>query len=491
MTLHVLTWNAMRCTILLMPRDFTHGRFPPRKINKNTVGGKMPLAFKIVGTVFLLFWMSMPTRALVEMLSKEKLASLRGTPFPAAIMILIMAIFPIAGLAGLISIWRRRDPAGQPAEESPLSSEMPPVQPPAEKASSQRLGVASFILPLFGIIFIAIGVFAGKVQLDKILAQRAINWQTTTGTVLSSEVRHKDKGYGAYVSYHYVIDGKTFENDKLSPTEFTTSQRSDIVRHVAKYKPGADVTVHYNQANPSESLLEPTGAMEYAWLLFPIPFILFGLVALFFGVRILLPPRTSQSFDTPLTGLKLKRTGGELGAKILFTCMWCVFSFVFTTIWFTASGDFSWTKDYWTFDKFFVPLFPLVGIGFIISCVRDAIRRARTGRYEVEIACDRLRPGARVQVTYKFNGDASRLKHVVFSLTQQSMAMQRSTGTMRMSGGSPMESKDVVCTIDDPMRAQYGTFTMTIPAAIDSPRIVWRLVVKYAGITDTFRLDVG
>ena len=282
----------------------------------------MPLAFKIVGTVFLLFWMSMPTRALVEMLSKEKLASLRGTPFPAAIMILIMAIFPIAGLAGLISIWRRRDPAGQPAEESPLSAEMQPQ------------ACATF-----------------------------------------------------------------------------------------------------------------------------------------------------QSFDTPLTGLKLKRTGGELGAKILFTCMWCVFSFVFTTIWFTASGDFSWTKDYWTFDKFFVPLFPLVGIGFIISCVRDAIRRARTGRYEVEIACDRLRPGARVQVTYKFNGDANRLRHVVFSLTQQSMAMQRA--------GSPMESKDVVCTIDDPMRAQYGTFTMTIPAAIDSPRIAWRLVVKYAGLTDTFRLDVG
>ena len=330
MALDVLTWNAMRCTILLMPRDFTHGRFPPRKINKNTVGGKMPLAAKIVGTVFLLFWMAMPTRALIEMLSKEKLACLREAPFPGVIMILVTAIFPIAGLAGLISIWRRRAPTGQSAEESPLSAEMQPQ------------ACATF-----------------------------------------------------------------------------------------------------------------------------------------------------QSFDTPLTGLKLKRTGGESGAKILFTCMWCVFSFVFTTIWFTASGGFSWTKDFWTFDKFFVLIFPLVGIGFIIFCVRDAIRRALTGRYEIEIACDRLRPGARVQVTYKFNGDTSRLKHVVFSLTQQSMAMQRSTGTMRMSGGSPMESKDVVCTIDDPMRAQYGTFTMTIPAAIDSPRIAWRLVVKYAGITDTFRLDVG
>ena len=476
-----------------MPRDFTHGRFPPRKISRNAVGGKMPLAFKIFGTVFLLFWMSMPTKALVEMLSNVKTAFTSGASVLFVATFLVMSLFPIAALAGLVSIWwpRNKGAATDSDPRTPMTAKASTEPIFIEESSKRRLSLASFILPLFGTIFIAIGVFAGKVQLDKILAQRAINWQTTTGTVLSSEVRHKHKGYGAYVSYRYVVDGKTFENDKLSPTEFTTSQRSDIVRHVAKYTPGAEVTVHYNHGNPSESLLEPTGAMEYAWLLFPIPFILFGLVALFFGVRILLPPRTSQSFDTPLTGVKLKRTGGDSGAKILFTCMWCVFSFVFTTIWFTAAGDFSWTKDYWTFDKFFVPIFPLVGIGFIISCVRDAIRRALTGRYEVEIACDRLRPGARVQVTYKFNGDTSRLKHVVFSLTQQSMAMQRSTGTMRMSGENPMESKDVVCTIDDPMRAQYGTFTMTIPAAIDSPRIAWRLVVKYAGITDTFRLDVG
>ena len=473
-----------------MPRDFTHGRLPPKRPTRDAVGGKMPLGGRIVGTVFLLFWMAMPTQALVEMLSKEKLASLRGAPFPAVIMILIMAVFPIAGLAGLISIWRRRDPAGQSAEESPLSSEMPPVQPPAEKASSQRLGVASFILPLFGIIFIAIGVFAGKSQLDKILAQRAIVWQTTTGTVLASEVRAVDDGYGPHVSYRYVVDGTTFENDKLSPTEFTTSLRANIARHVAKYKPGAEVTVHYNRANPSESLLEPVGRTDYAWLLFPIPFILFGLAMLFFGMKILLPPRQTQSFDTPLTGLKLKRSGGDFGQKLFFTCFWCVIAFTAAPIWFATSGDFSWTKDYWTFDKFFFLLFPLVGIGFVISCVCDVIRRARTGRYEIEIACDRLRPGARVQVTYKFNGDASRLRHVVFSLTQQSMAMHRSTDTMRMSGGSPMESKDVVCTIDDPMRAQYGTFSMTIPPAINSPRIAWRLVVKYAGLADAFRLDV-
>ena len=63
------------------------------------------------------------------------------------------------------------------------------------------------------------------------------------------------------------------------------------------------------------------------------------------------------------------------------------------------------------------------------------------------------------------------------------MAMQRAE--------NPLKSTVIVHEIADPMRAQSGTFIMTIPPAIDSSNIAWRLVVKYAGITDAFRLDVG
>jgi hypothetical protein len=469
-----------------MPSDFTHGRFPPNKFIKDVAGGKVPLVFKIVGTVFLLFWMSMPTKALIEMLSKEKLGNLREAPFPAVIMILVTAIFPIAGVAGLFTLWRGRLPVGKPDEEtsSPVETKSASPMPMTEADVPRRqLALANCILPLFGLVFLLVGGFVARAQLLRIMHQHSIEWQTTTGTVLTSEVRDEDGGhYYPHVSYRYVVDGKTLVNDKLSPTEYTTSVHSDVVRHAAKYKPGADVTVHYNRANPSESLLEPAGKTEYAMLLFPLPFILFGLIALFFGVKILLPPRQTQSFDTPLTGLKLKRTGGGFGQKLFFTCFWCVLTFTFATIWYSTSGDFSWTKDYWTFDKFFMLIFPLIGIGFIISSVREAIRRARTGRYEIDIACAGLRPGARVQVSYRFDGDATNLDRVVFSLEQTSMAMQRAE--------NPLKSTVVVHEIADPMRAQSGTFVMTIPPAIDSSNIAWRLVVKYAGITDAFRLDV-
>ena len=385
------------------PMDFSHGQFPRNGFVKAVQGGRIPMVFKIVGTVFLLFWMSMPTRALIEMLSKEKLAHLREAPFPAVFMILVTAIFPIAGLAGLFSLWRGRLPVGKPDEEASSPVETKPASPTLmteAEVPRRPLALANCILPLFGLVFLLVGGFLARAQLLRIMDQT-----------------------------------------------------------------------------------EPAGKTEYAMLLFPLPFILFGLVALFVGVKSLLPPRQAQSFDTPLTGLKLKRTGGNFGQKLFFTCFWCVLAFTFTTIWFSTSVGFSWTRDYWTFDKFFVLIFPLVGIGLIISCVREAVRRARTGRYEVEIACDRLRPGARVQVNYRFIGDAAQLDSVVFSLEQRNAVIQRAE--------NPMKSTIVVHEIADPMRAQAGTFTMTIPPAIDSSRIDWRLLVKYADLVDTFLLDIG
>lgn len=465
-----------------MPDDFKSGRSSSGARRKGA-GRLMPLVFKIVITVFILFWMAGPTMALLKMLSGKELPDLREMPIPFLIAILVAAIFPIAGLSGLFSIWRRRGKDPRKEKDPPFSIEPPPT-PPSDAMPKRRLSLANCILPLFGTVFLLIGGFVVSMMLRQIMDQHSIEWRTTTGTVVASEVRSNNngRGYSPHVSYRYVVDGETLTNDKLSLTEYSSTVRSDVVRHAAKYQPGAEVAVHYNLADPSESLLEPVGTTEYVLLFFPCLFILFGLLALFFGVKILLPQRPVQSFDTPILGVKLKRSGGDFGAKLLFTCVWCVFTFSFAAVWFTLSGGFSWTWDYWTFDKFFVLVFPIVGIGLAVSCVRDAVRRSRTGRYEIEIACDRLRPGARVQVTYRFNGDATRLDRVVFSVVQQSMAFQ--------PAGSQQESSRIVHEITDPLRAQSGTFAMTIPDAIGSPRISWRLVVKYADVTNTFRLDV-
>ena len=50
---------------------------------------------------------------------------------------------------------------------------------------------------------------------------------------------------------------------------------------------------------------------------------------------------------------------------------------------------------------------------------------------------------------------------------------------------------DKVWSVDDQARAQDGTFVFTFPNTVIAGRIIWRLTVKYRGLTDTFRLDVA
>ena len=171
---------------------------------------------------------------------------------------------------------------------------------------------------------------------------------------------------------------------------------------------------------------------------------------------------------------------------VAFAVVWCAISFTVAAQWFASRGPFSWTWQFWTFDAFVVLPFPVAGLFFAVFSARRVLRRLRTGRYEVEISCDRLRPGARVQVAYRFRGDASRLRHVVFAVEQQNIAYRPTS----KGGGDPYaKRRDTVWSADGRV-VQQGTFVFTLPPRIEGRRIAWRLVVKYARLTDVFRLDV-
>ena len=319
---------------------------------------------------------------------------------------------------------------------------------------------------------------------------RLVAWQQTAGTVLSCEIKaHHGKSttYSPYVTYRYSVNGREYENDELSKSTISIGDRAAVVRHAARYRLGADVQVFYNPDAPAESFLERGGISHYVLLIvFSLLFAGAGVVMLTSGLRVLLPRGGVPSYETPLTGLRLKRTAGEETERVAFAVVWCVFTFSMAATWFASTGPFSWTWQFWTFDKFLVLLFPVVGIFLAVSSARKVLRRLRTGRYEVEISCDRLRPGARVQVAYRFHGDASRLRHVVFAVEQQNVAY-RSTPA---DGGNPYaKRRDNVWSADGRV-AQQGTFVFTLPPRIEGRRIAWRLIVKYTRLTDVFRLYV-
>ena len=413
----------------------------------------------------------------------------RESPFDKRVLLglFIMCLLLCIGCGLLYATWHRKSPV--------RSDALPAADPSSPDAMQQgktfRPALADFVVPAFGMIFLLVGIILGGCEARSILHNRLVAWQQTAGTVLSCEIKADHHGrtttYSPYVTYRYSVGGREYENDELSLSKTSISDHAAVVRHAARYRSGAEVQVFYNPGDPAESFLERSGISDYAIsAVFSLLFAAAGAFALRCGLRVLLPRGGVPSYETPLTGLRLKRTAGEETEMTAFAVVWCAATFSFSAKWFASSGPFSWTWDFWTFDKFLALLFPVVGVFLAVSSTRRVLRRLRTGHYEVEISCDRLRPGARVQVAYRFRGDASRLRHVVFAVEQQNVAYRPTPE----DGSDPYtKRRDNVWSADGRVVPQ-GTFVFTLPPRIAGRRIAWRLIVKYARLSDVFRLDV-
>jgi hypothetical protein len=117
----------------------------------------------------------------------------------------------------------------------------------------------------FGISFILRGVRRRK------MAALSLQWPVTDGKIeaaaVKTEMRHDAQGarmnvYIPEARYAYKVDGKQYEGNVIRPgiEQFGYSVIAAAQAHVALYKTGATVPVHYDPADPSVAVLE---ASEY------------------------------------------------------------------------------------------------------------------------------------------------------------------------------------------------------------------------------------
>lgn len=119
------------------------------------------------------------------------------------------------------------------------------------------LGTSIFLL-----IFIAIGVgfslWGWSVLQD---ARASESWPTTSGEILSSNVRVDDDDEGTSyfgdVSFRYVVNDKVFTSDNVSFGQYGSGNRSHAEGIVARYPVGGQVTVYYDTNEPQTAVLEP------------------------------------------------------------------------------------------------------------------------------------------------------------------------------------------------------------------------------------------
>jgi hypothetical protein len=92
-------------------------------------------------------------------------------------------------------------------------------------------------------------------------AQDSLEWPTTKGIVILSEVKTDESNesviYKTNIHYKYTLKSQDYFSDRVS---FGWPEYSDIEQAktaVKKYKQGQNINIHFNPANPSESVIEP------------------------------------------------------------------------------------------------------------------------------------------------------------------------------------------------------------------------------------------
>lgn len=161
-------------------------------------------------------------------------------------------------------------------------------QQPRQKALSvdqgkSLSGLAGCFGYAFGFIFSSMFFGMGSLFLWLILLQplwqivSARSWQPTPCTILSSKVEGNDT-YRVAIEYDYEYAGQRLTGNRYSFSMGSTSGRKGKEKVVARYPVGAEAVCYVNPFRPQESVLHRGLFADLWWGLFPIPFMLVGLV---------------------------------------------------------------------------------------------------------------------------------------------------------------------------------------------------------------------
>ena len=134
--------------------------------------------------------------------------------------------------------------------------------------------ITDLVFLIIGILFLTIGIRNIK------MAKACEDWPSVQGTIVSSYVerssggRRSSGGYYPRVRYNFFLDGKYFENKRISFISQKKSSRAKAEVIASEYKKGQSVEVFYSPKNPEHSVL----VKEYSKGIYLLP--AFGLGAL-------------------------------------------------------------------------------------------------------------------------------------------------------------------------------------------------------------------
>lgn len=177
---------------------------------------------------------------------------------------------------------------------------------------------------LFGIIFLmtGIGIFSALAVPGLLNGIAARGWVSTDAELLEARVHvsggHKDSLYQAQARYRYRVDGRLYENDRVS-IHGINDNIGDFQQQLGQALAEAfaqkhRVQVWYDPANPAKSVLNRE--MRWDLLAFESMFLLlfggFGLGAILLARRVHRASLTAAAWEYPAGGL----TGGRMSNRL-------------------------------------------------------------------------------------------------------------------------------------------------------------------------------
>lgn len=367
-------------------------------------------------------------------------------------------------------------------------------------------------LGLFFSVFLTFGVvatysFAVKPWAD---VWRARSWVAVPCLILSSEVK-ENRGsdsttYSVAIAYTYDVDGHTYEGNRYDFTKGSSSGRKGKVAIVKRYREGAEMVCYVNPQNPAESVIERSKVRDWGFGLIPLVFALIGgggVLFAIFGQRkqaVAGGDFRSQEFrgawraggkadafdGVAETGsVELKPAGtrvGKLVGMVFFAAFWNGIVSIFVV---NVLGDFAGGGVVrWVFLIFLLP-FIAIGLFLIGLIVRFTMELANpVPRLTVNRRA--LAPGETLEVSWRFDGRARRLKSVRLFLEGREEATYR-------RGTDTRTDKEVFATLEIASAEGFksgepGSARLRLPERLmhsfqaENNRVVW--VLKIAGGID-------
>jgi hypothetical protein len=315
-------------------------------------------------------------------------------------------------------------------------------------------------LGLFFSVFLATGLGATYALAVKPWMQvwKARSWTPVSCVILSSEVKTNHGSdsttYSVAIAYAYDVNGRTYEGNRYDFTTGSSSGRKAKRAIVERYREGRETMCYVNPENPAESVIERGRVRDWGFGLIPLVFVLVGAGGVTFAIRGQRKPGEDvqtrggggrgNAFTAPAAvqadDLLTEDSGGggqvelkpaesrvgKLVAVTVFALFWNGIVSVFVV---NIIGDaLRGAGIMWLFLLF---LLPFIGIGlFMIGlAVRQAMSLANpVPRLTVNRGA--FSPGETVELAWRFEGKAERLKNVrLFLEGREEATYRRGTDT--------------------------------------------------------------